>query len=699
MPEYRYLVTAALPYANGPLHVGHAVGAYIPADVYCRYLRQNGRDVLYICGTDEHGTPITVTADSEGVSPRDVVDKYHKIQEDAFKKLNISFDNFSGTARPMHHKLSQEFFTTVLEKGFVYEKTVERPYCPSCRKFLPDRYVKGTCPACDSPDQRGDQCESCGKQLEPHELKNAYCSLCKGKPEMRKTKHWFFRLSSLSKQLKEWVEGNTQWPSNARNFALGWLKEGLEDRAITRDIAWGIPVPLKGAEGKVLYVWFDAPIGYISSTMEWAERIGKKEEWKKYWLGKDTRIVHFIGKDNIPFHTIIWPAVLMAEGSYSLPWQVASNEFLNLEGKKMSTSRGWVVWLHDILNEFDSDALRYYLISIAPETSDSDFNLNEFKDKVNNELIGTLGNFINRTLSFIQNKKGGVVPNFDVGKEVLDGIMKNDGKIPDHLNMKDLNPNSPEGSLNAILHILRDSPKSVGEDIGLFKLKESLSHLLAKAQGGNIYFQRNEPWAKENGTTLLLCANLCRTLAILMHPFLPESAEKVWKMLNLEGSVSEQPWESAGMLAIKPGHRIGKVEPLYKQVEDVQIENFKSKYLRIAQEKKVEVEKMAEIDYEEFKRMDLRTGVIKEAKQHPNADKLLVLQVDLGPLGVRQLVGGIKNYPLESLTGKRVVVIANLKPAKIRGVESQGMLLAADEEGNPVLLTTDGSVKAGSKIL
>ncbi|MDD5111660.1 MAG: methionine--tRNA ligase [Candidatus Altiarchaeota archaeon] len=684
MPERRYLVTAALPYANGPLHVGHAIGAYIPADVYTRYLRLKGEDVLYICGTDEHGTPITVTADAEGVSPKDVVDKYHRIQEDAFKKLNISFDNFSGTARPAHYKLSQEFFTRVLEKGFVYEKTVERPYCPSCKKFLPDRYVKGICPACESPDQRGDQCEACGRQLEPHELKNAYCSICKGKPEMRQTKHWFFKLSSLSGRLNEWVIKNTQWPSNARNFALGWIKEGLEDRAITRDINWGIPVPLKGAEGKVLYVWFDAPIGYISSTMEWAVNKGKPDAWKKYWTGEETKIVHFIGKDNIPFHTIIWPAVLMAEGSYSLPWQIASNEFLNLEGRKMSTSRGWVVWLHDILNEFDSDALRYYLISIAPETSDADFNLNEFKDKVNNELIATLGNFINRTLTFIQNKKGGVVPNGNPEWGDPKKLEKDDSLSPDD---------------KAIVHTLYGSMLSVGSEIEKLKLKHALEALLHSAQQGNIYFQKKEPWKGDNDTTIFLCANLCRSLAIMMHPFLPDSAEKVWKMLNLEGSVKDQHWESAGMLAIKPGHKIGAVEPLYRQIEDVQIDNFKSKYLRIAQEKKTEVEKMAEIDYEEFKKMDLRTGIIREAKPHPNADKLLVLQVDLGPLGMRQLVGGIRNYPAESLAGKQVIVIANLKPAKIRGVESQGMLLAADESGSPVLLTTDKKIEAGAKIL
>jgi methionyl-tRNA synthetase len=669
----KYLVTAALPYANGPVHVGHAVGAYVPADVYCRYLRLRGEDVLYICGTDEHGTPITVTAEQEGVTPKQVVEKYHKIQLEAFKRLGVLFDNFSGTAREPHYKLSQDFFLTILKNGFIKEETVERPYCPKCARFLPDRYVKGVCPDCNSPDQRGDQCEKCGKQLEPHELKSPYCSICKATPELRKTKHWFFRLSALSDKLKKWVESNTHWPSNARNFALGWIKEGLQDRAITRDISWGIPVPLQGAEGKVLYVWFDAPIGYISSTQEWAVKNKKGELWREYWTG-DTRIVHFIGKDNIPFHTIIWPATLMAEGSYALPWQVASNEFLNLEGQKMSTSRGWVIWLHDILNEFDADSLRYYLISIAPETSDSDFSLKEFQDKVNKELIGTLGNFLNRTLTFIQNKNNSVIPK------------------PGAL--------SPEDK--EIEKTIKEASSIIGNGIENFKLKHALESLMQVAQKGNIYFQNKEPWKNPPETSLYYCANLCRTLAILMQPFLPASAEKTWKMLNLEGEVSKQKWESAGELAIKPGHKIGKVETIYARIEDDKIEEFKKRYLPTGEKKievKQEVKTMPEVDYEEFKKLDLRVGVIKEAKPHPNADKLLVMQVDLGPFGVRQLVGGIKNYSAENLPGKQIIVIANLKPAKIRGVESQGMLLAADEEGSPILLTTDKKAKPGAKIM
>ncbi|MBD3262726.1 MAG: methionine--tRNA ligase, partial [Candidatus Altiarchaeales archaeon] len=402
----RLLVTAALPYANGPLHVGHIAGAYLPADIYTRYKRLKGFDVAFICGTDEHGTPITVTADREGVSPQDIVDKYHLMQKKAFDGLLIDFDNFSATSRRIHHETAQKFFQKILEGGHIYSETVERPYCPDCGRFLPDRYVRGVCPKCETPDERGDQCEACGIQLEPHELVAPYCIICGGEPVRRETKHWFFRLSEFSEKLRTWIESNTHWPANARNFSLGWIREGLEDRAITRDLSWGVKVPLKEAGDKVLYVWFDAPIGYVSSTKEWGHKKGV--DWEQYW--RDADIIHFIGKDNIPFHAVIWPAMLMAEGEYNLPWQIASNEYLNLEGRKMSTSRGWVLWVHDLLEEYPADVVRYYLTSITPQSSDSDFSLEDFRLRVNNELIAAYGNFVNRTLTFIANKRGAVVP-------------------------------------------------------------------------------------------------------------------------------------------------------------------------------------------------------------------------------------------------------------------------------------------------
>jgi len=669
--EERILVTAALPYANGPLHIGHAIGAYIPADVYTRYNRLVGNDVIYICGTDEHGTPITVTAEQEGVTEKEIIDKYHKIQEDAFNNLGIDFDNFSGTAREIHYKISQDFFTKIYNKGLIETKTVERPYCPNCKRFLPDRYVKGTCPNCKSTDQRGDQCEKCGKQLEPHELLDPYCAICHGKPEQRKTKHWFFKLSEFSNDLEKWVERNKHWPANARNFALGWIKEGLEDRSITRDLKWGIPVPLKEAKDKVLYVWFDAPIGYISSTKE-----KYPDTWEDWWRNDETKLVHFIGKDNIPFHAVIWPAVLMAynkslsnkEKKYILPWQIASNEFLNLEGQKMSTSRRWVIWLHDVLKEFDADVLRYYLLSISPESSDSDFSLEEFKDKVNNELIGTLGNFINRTLTFIENKKEGMIPQPSSERDQDDDNIEND---------------------------IKGFPKDIGLEISGFRLKAALGALLHYAQRGNQYFQKKEPWKNNPDTTLYLCANLCRSLAIVMSPFLPFSAEKIWNMLNLEGSAHEQDWSSALELKIKPGHRIGKVKALYKKIENEDIQNFKEKYLKI---KKEEVNIM-NVDFSEFNKLDLRIGIIKEIRDHPNADKLYLLKIDIGNRIIQSVAGLKANYNQNELIGRKVAVVTNLKPVKIRGYDSEGMLLAAvDESGGPILLIPEKDVKVGSKI-
>jgi methionyl-tRNA synthetase len=672
--KQRILVTAALPYANGPIHIGHAIGAYIPADVYTRYHRLLGDDVVYICGTDEHGTPITVTAEGEGINPKDVVEKYHEMHEEAFRGIGVDFDNFSGTARKIHHELSQEFFKKVDENGYIHKETVERPYCPNCRRFLPDRYVKGTCPACGSSDERGDQCEACGKQLEPHELVDPYCNICRETPVMRETEHWFFELSKLGGEIREWVTSDRvcpNLPSNARNFALGWINEGLRDRAITRDMTWGVPVPVEGSEGKVLYVWFDAPIGYISSTREWAERKGSPNAWKNYWIREnDCRIVHFIGKDNIPFHIVIWPAMLMAEGEYNLPWQVASNEFLNLEGRKMSTSRGWVIWLHDILKEFDADAVRYYLLSIAPETSDSDFKLDEFRDKVNKELIGTLGNFINRTLMFIQNKRKGVVPD----KKGLDEADKK------------------------LIEDIKAGPMNVGGEINKFKLKHALDTLLHYAQLGNIYFQHKEPWKEENDTTLYLCANMCRSLAILMYPFLPFSAVKVWEMLGLEGSVADQSWESAGRLEVEGGHRIGEVRALYTKIDDRKIEGVKRKYLPV-DERRGEVNDVDGIDYSEFSRMDLRVGKVKKVADHPNADKLMLLTIDVGELGERQIIAGLKeNYSAKDLVGRQIIIAANLKPAKIRGIVSEGMLLAVDEDGKPVLLQPDRRVREGVKV-
>lgn len=660
----RILVTSALPYANGPLHIGHAIGAYIPADVYTRYHRLKGNDVVYICGTDEHGTPIAVAAEREGVTARKVVDKYHGMIEKAFSDLGISFDNFSRTTKDLHYKMSQDFFLRIMEEGFIYKKTVERPYCGKCMRFLPDRYVKGTCPHCGAEEQRGDQCEVCGKQLEPHELIDSYCTLCHGIPGMKETEHCFFKLSEFNDRLKDWISENKHWPDNCRNFSLGWLKEGLQDRAITRDLDWGIPVPVKGSEGKVLYVWFDAPIGYISSTIEWAQKTDKPREWEKYWKDKKCRIVHFIGKDNIPFHAIIWPAMLMAHKNYNLPWQISSNEYLTLEGSKMSTSRGWVLWLHDVLSEFPPDYLRYYLLSINPARHDTDFSLEEFQHKVNSELLAALGNFIYRTMSFLRDKKGGVVPKPGDLKEID----------------------------NELIDAINKAVEDTGRNIEEFRFSQALSSMMALVHHGNEYFQHKEPWKTENDTTLHLCINLVRTISIIMYPLLPHSAESVWEMLNLKGTVGDDGWDSAAELSIGAGHKIAEIKPLYEKIEDEKIEAFTDKYLKLKT-------KMEDIKFDEFKRMDIRVAEIKEVSDHPKADRLYLLKVDLGDLGERQLVAGIKeNYRKEELVGRQVVVITNLEPTHIRGVKSEGMILAADAKGEPILLAPEKKTKPGAKI-
>lgn len=664
----RILVTAALPYANGPLHVGHAIGAYIPADVYTRYHRLKGNDVIYICGTDEHGTPIALTAEAEGISPKEVVDKYYQIISEAFANLGISFDNFSRTTKDVHYKTSQDFFLKILKKGLIYKNTVRRFYCQKCQRFLPDRYVHGTCPYCESEDERGDQCETCGKQFDATELKNPHCAICGEKPQEKETEHFFFKLSQFSQQLKNWIQKNKHWPPNAKNFSLGWIAEGLDDRAITRDLSWGIPIPVEGTEGKVLYVWFEAPIGYISSTKEWAEKNKKPKEWKKYWLSKEgqgTKIVHFIGKDNIPFHAIIWPAILLAHSDFNLPWQISSNEYLNLEGQKMSTSKGWVLWLHEVLGNFEPDLLRYYLLSINPEKHDSDFSLKDFQSRVNEELISTLGNFINRTLTFIK--------------------QKNAGKIP--------KPGNYDSLDKEISSVIEKYPQKISQAIENFKFLQALNLLMEMAHQGNKYFQKKEPWKKENPTTLYLCANLVRSLSISMQPFLPFSAEKTWKMLDLEGSAEKQSWNSASELKIKPEHNIGKVLPLYQKIEDDKIKDFESKFLGKG---KMEQKK---VTFSDFEKLNLRVGKIKEVKEHPEASKLYILKVDLGTLGERTLVAGIKEfYSKEELMGKNIVVLENLEPREIKGVKSEGMLLAADENGKPILLTLDQEAKSGSKV-
>jgi methionyl-tRNA synthetase len=546
----KILVTAALPYANGPLHIGHLAGAYIPADVYVRYQRLKGSEVLFICGSDEHGVPITIRADKENVSPKDIVDRYHTMMKRSFERMGLGFDNYSRTSLPLHHKISQDFFMNLYNKGYIKEQEVRQYYCATCRRFLPDRYIEGECPHCHKNGARGDQCEACGRWLEPEQLIDPKCKICSSNPEMRTTKHWYFKLSEFQKQLKEWQASKPEWKSNVREFCSGWFHEGLTDRPITRDIDWGIPVPLPGAEGKVLYVWFDAPIGYISSSVEWAQNQGNPERWRDYWFDSRTRLVHFIGKDNIVFHAIVWPATLMAHGDFILPSQIPANEFLNIEGRKISTSRNWAVWVDEYLDVFPPDPLRYWLESNAPENKDADFTWKDFQSRNNSELADVLGNLINRSLSFIEK-------NFEA-------------KVP------------PAGSLSeadqAILAAIAESTKRIGTALEEFQVRRAVMELMDLARAGNKYFNDSAPWSSIKSdrarcaSTLNATLQLQLALAVLMEPFLPFSAEKLWNMLNAPGSHRDQRWHEIPALRLPDHHPLGKREILFGKIEDGIIE-------------------------------------------------------------------------------------------------------------------------------
>jgi methionyl-tRNA synthetase len=547
----KILVTAALPYANGPLHLGHIAGAYLPADVYVRYQRLKGADVLFICGSDEHGVPITIRADKENVTPQEIVDRYHSLMKATFERIGIAFDNYSRTSLPLHHKISQDFFLDLYHKGFVVEQSVRQYFCPSCSRFLPDRYIEGECPHCHQQGARGDQCESCGRWLEPEQLIAPKCKVCTSPPELRSTRHWYFRLSQFQKRLEEWQESRSDWKNNVREFCAGWFNEGLTDRPITRDIDWGIPVPLPDAAGKVLYVWFDAPIGYISSSVEWAQKQGNPDLWRDYWWDPKTRLIHFIGKDNIVFHAIVWPATLMARGNFILPSQIPANEFLNIEGKKISTSRNWAVWVHEYLDVFPPDPLRYYLAANAPENKDADFTWKDFQARNNSELADVLGNLINRCLSFIEK-------NFE-------------GKVP------------PAGTLGeadrAVLTKIEEATNRIGAALEDFQVRRAVGELMDLARSGNKYFNDEAPWnsfKKDPArctTTLNTTVQLQAALSVLMEPFLPFSAEKLWSMLNLPGSHRDQQWPAIPGLRIPDHHPLGKREILFRKIEDETIED------------------------------------------------------------------------------------------------------------------------------
>ena len=655
MKDYkRYLLTAALPYANGPIHFGHLAGVYIPADIFARYLRLKSLDIIFVCGSDEHGVPITIKARNEGVSPQDVVDKYHKINKDSFEKLGITFDIYSRTTSPVHYETASGFFRTLYDKGEFLEKTTEQYFDPEVFQFLADRYITGKCPRCGNENAYGDQCESCGSSLNATDLINPKSMISGAVPVLKETKHWFLPLDKYEPWLKKWIlEGNKHWKPNVYGQCKSWLDSGLQPRAVSRDLDWGIPVPVEGAEGKVLYVWFDAPIGYISATRELTP------DWEKYWKSEDTRLIHFIGKDNIVFHCIVFPAMLKAEGSYILPENVPANEFLNLEGDKLSTSRNWAVWLHEYLAEFPGkqDVLRYVLCSNAPETKDNDFTWKDFQARNNNELLAVFGNFVNRTLVLTQKYFGGVVPQ--------------------------------AGSLTAsdieVMEQFEKSKTAVEKGLDSFKFREALKEAMDLARLGNKYLADTEPWKiyksdpERVKTILNISLQLTANLSILFEPFLPDTSVRLRKFINIE----KLNWSEAGRKdLLKSGHKINEPELLFEKIEDEVIEKQLLK-LSSSRDSKITPVATAEqakpnISFENFGTMDIRVATILSAEKVAKTKKLLKLQVDTG-LDTRTVVSGIaENFDPEKLAGQKVCILLNLEPREIKGIQSQGMILLSE---------------------
>ena len=684
----RYTITAALPYTNGAIHIGHLAGVYVPADIYARYLRLTGKDVIFICGSDEHGVPITIKAKKEGVTPQDIVDKYHAIIKTSFEDFGISFDNYSRTSAKIHHDTAQEFFKTLYDKGEFIEETTEQLYDEKAEQFLADRFVTGTCPKCGNEEAYGDQCENCGSSLNATDLINPKSAITGNVPTLKETKHWFLPLDKHEAFLREWIlEGHKKdWKPNVYGQVKSWIDDGLRPRAVTRDLDWGIPVPVEGAEGKVLYVWFDAPIGYISSTKEWAERVGK--DWELYWKDKDTKLVHFIGKDNIVFHCIIFPAMLKAEGSYILPDNVPANEFLNLEGNKLSTSKNWAVWLPEYLEDFPNqqDVLRYALTANAPETKDNDFTWKDFQARNNNELVAIFGNFINRVVVLTDKYYQGIVPE------------------PSEFSAVD------EETLAAV----KAYPEVISSSIERYRFREASQELLNLARLGNKYLADEEPWKLvktdevRTKTIMFVSLQIASALATLSAPFLPFTSDKLKTILNISSVDANNSWHeiSSKKVLIPTGHHIGKAELLFSKIEDDTIQAqldklIASKKANEAANRKVAPQKET-ITFEDFSKLDLRVGTIIEAEKMPKANKLLVLKIDTG-IDIRTIVSGIaESFTPEEIVGKRVTVLVNLAPRTLRGVESEGMILMTEsEDGKLVFVNPDSSTalsKDGSKV-
>ncbi|MGC8825111.1 MAG: methionine--tRNA ligase [Bacteroidales bacterium] len=676
MSEFeRYTVTAALPYANGPVHIGHLAGVYIPADIYVRYLRQRGRDVIYVCGSDEHGVPITIKARQENVSPKVIVDRYHTMIKQSFEAFGISFDIYSRTSSPVHYQTASEFFLTLYKKNEFIEKETEQYYDEEAQQFLADRYIMGTCPHCGNDRAYGDQCEKCGTSLNATDLINPRSVLSGKAPVLRKTSHWYLPLDRHENWLRQWIlEEHKEWKTNVYGQCKSWLDLGLQPRAVSRDLDWGIPVPLENAKGKVLYVWFDAPIGYISATKELTP------QWEKYWKDPKTRLVHFIGKDNIVFHCIVFPAMLKAHGEYILPDNVPANEFLNLEGDKISTSRNWAVWLHEYLQDFPGkeDVLRYVLTANAPETKDNDFTWKDFQTRNNSELVAILGNFVNRAMVLTQKYFKGIVPQVGTTE-------------------------SYEAEIQQQLKTLKNS---IEENIENFRFREALKEFMNIARLGNKYLADTEPWAliktqpDRVKTILNFSLQIAANLAILGEPFLPFTSKKLSSMLQLSENIK---WDAAGQINILPiGHQLGKSELLFEKIEDTAIEKQLEKLHRqnhqTTANENVAPQKPP-VSYDDFSRMDIRVGTITHAEKVPKTKKLLKLTIDTG-IDQRTVVSGIAEYfEPEKIIGQQVCLLANLEPREIKGIVSHGMILMAEDKDGRLEFVSPASVVApGSQV-
>ena len=676
--EYkRYLITSALPYANGPVHIGHLAGVYVPSDIYTRYLRLKGHDVISVCGSDEHGVPITIKARKEGITPQQVVDRYHEIIEKSFRRLGMSFDIYSRTSSPTHRVTASEFFRKLYDEGKFIEQTSEQFYDEEAQTFLADRYIVGECPHCHNEKAYGDQCEKCGSTLSSNELINPRSAVSGAVPVKRETKHWYLPLDKYEDFLRDWIlEGHKEWKSNVYGQCKSWLDLGLQPRAVSRDLDWGIPVPVEGADGKVLYVWFDAPIGYISATKDLTP------DWEKYWKSEDTKMVHFIGKDNIVFHCIVFPSMLKAHGDYILPENVPANEFLNLEGDKISTSQNWAVWLHEYLDEFPGkeDVLRYVLCANAPETKDNDFTWKDFQSRNNSELVAVLGNFVNRALVLT--------------KKYYDGVMPERGELTDYD--------------EATIEELQKIKASLERNIEHYHFREALKDAMAYSRIGNKYLADTEPWKvvktdpERVKTILNIALQITANIAIAIEPFMPFSAEKILKML----AVDKFSWEQLGsMELVEAGHKIGDAELLFEKIEDdviqKQLDKLEaSRKAKLAAEAAQNItEQKAEVSFDDFQKMDIRVSTILEAEKVAKTKKLLKLTIDTG-IDKRTIVSGIAEYYTpEELVGRQVLVLTNLAPRAIKGIESRGMILMAEDAlGRLVLVQPEDKTMSGAMI-